>query len=620
MGSFSRDSEVSLRKPVLLTCVLTFFMVGFASSPGVSGRTQRPEGLPATGPGGTPPDTVFIEDLTWAEVRDLIQAGTTTVIIGTAGTEQKGPHMVDGEHKFVMNYAADKIARVLGKTLVAPVIAYVPEGSWENPGGHMGKPGTITLPEDRFVELLVSAGRSLKSGGFKTILFLGESGGNRTGMRTAAARLTELWKGEARAFWADDYYTKSHADQNKYITDNMGIPADQIGGHANLLDTSEMMFVNPNHVRPKKFAPGGGYPNSGVSGDPSKSTAALGKIFLQMKIDNAVAQIKGLMAGTIEPAGPAPAREGGGRGGGRGGEGRGGRAGAAGEAGRGGGGEATAAAGTQTAPAGPRPSTAKTAPAGNGPSEAPDTVFIDELTWEETRDAINAGTTTVIIPTGGTEKNGYHMVLGKHNYVVTHAANLMARRLGKTLVAPTIQYVPEGNPDRQNPGAITLPSPAYDQLLDAAARSLKVHGFTNILFIGDSGGNQGGMTAVANTLTEEWKAENVKVLALTDYYETGREHYRAWMLAQFGYTEQIIGSHAGISDTSQMLHVRPTGVREAMVKPWGGPTDSGVSGDPAKSTAEIGRMGIEFKVNAAIGQFRSATAPPRGGRGGGSPR
>ena len=227
-----------MRKPVLLTCLLVFFAVGFVSSPGVFGRTQRPEGLPPTGPGGTPPDTVFIEDLTWAEVRDLIQAGTTTVIIGTAGTEQKGPHMVDGEHKFVMNYAADKIARLLGKTLVAPVITYVPEGSWENPGGHMGKPGTITLPEDRFVELLVSAGRSLKSGGFKTILFLGESGGNRTGMRTAATRLNELWKGEARAFWADDYYTKSHNDQNKYITDNMGIPADQIGGHANLLDTS----------------------------------------------------------------------------------------------------------------------------------------------------------------------------------------------------------------------------------------------------------------------------------------------------------------------------------------------------------------------------------------------
>jgi creatinine amidohydrolase/Fe(II)-dependent formamide hydrolase-like protein len=571
---------------------------------------QRPANAPATAPSGKPPDSVFLEDLTWAEVRDLIAAGTTTAIVGTAGTEQKGPHMVDGEHKFVMEYAADKIARALGKTLVAPVIAYVPEGNWENPGGHMGKPGTITLPEDRFVELLVSAGRSLKSGGFKTILFLGESGGNRTGMRTAAARLNELFGDSAKAFWIDDYYTKSHADQNKYVTDHLKIPADQIGGHANILDTSEMMFVNPKHVRKDKFAPGGGYQNSGVSGDPSKSTPALGKIFIQIKVDNALAQIKGLMTGAIQPV-EAPQRGGAGgdaaAGGGRGGRQGGGRGGR--------GGQAAAEGGAPATPPGPRPPTMETAPAGTSPTQAPDTVFIDELTWEETRDAMKAGKTTVIIPTGGTEKNGYHMTLGKHNVIVTHAANLMARKMKNALVAPTIQYVPEGNPDRSGPGVISLPSPAYDQLLDAAARSLKAHGFKEIIFIGDSGGNQAGIRAVAEALNKEWAGSEYKVFPLTDYYEGGRDHYRAWLEAAFGYDDQTVGSHAGISDTSQLLHVRPTAVRKDQIKPWGGPQDSGVSGDPTKATAEIGRMGIEFKVNAALSQYRQLKSPGRG-RGG----
>src|SRR5262245_46493652 len=127
----------------------------------VTASAQRPTNAPETAPAGKPPDTVTLEELTWAEVRDLVKNGTTTVIIGTAGTEQKGPHMVDGEHKFVIEYTADKIARGLGKTLVAPVVTYVPEGSWENIGGHMAKPGTITLPDDRFVDLLVNAGRSL---------------------------------------------------------------------------------------------------------------------------------------------------------------------------------------------------------------------------------------------------------------------------------------------------------------------------------------------------------------------------------------------------------------------------------------------------------------------------
>src|SRR5262245_26291346 len=260
---------------------------------------QRPANAPATAASGKPPDTVFIEELTWAEVRDLIKSGTTTVIVGTAGTEQKGPHMVDGEHKFVMEWSADKIARALGKTLVAPVVTYVPEGSWENIGGHMAKPGTITLPEERFVDLLVMAGRSLKSGGFKTILFIGESGGNRTGMKSAAEKLTELWKGsDARAFWIDDYYTKSHTEQNTYAAKVLGVPENQVGNHANILDTSELLFVKPQHIRKNRLT-GNDYENNGVSGNnQSKSTPELGKIFLDIKVNNALAQIKSLMAGS----------------------------------------------------------------------------------------------------------------------------------------------------------------------------------------------------------------------------------------------------------------------------------------------------------------------------------
>ena len=554
----------------------------------IATAAQRPADAPATAPGGKAPDTVKLEELTWAEARDLIAAGWTTVIVGTAGTEQKGPHMVDGEHKFVMDYTADKIARSVGKTLVAPIVTYVPEGSWENPGGHMGKPGTITLPEERFVDLLVNAGRSLKAGGFKKVLFLGESGGNRTGMRSAADKLNATWQGAATAYWVDDYYTKAHAEQNTYAAKLLKVADDQVGNHANILDTSELLFVAPKHIRRDRLT-GNDYPNNGVSGNnQSKATPEIGKALLQIKMDLALAQIKRMMDGTEPPVAPPQAPRAGGGGGGR----------------------------PQNAPPRPTGPTMETAPAGLTPTKAPDTVFIDELTWEENRDAMKVGKTVFIVPTGGTEKNGYHMVLGKHNYVVTYASNLMARRLKNALVAPTIQYVPEGDPDRQNAGAISLPSPAYDLLLDAAARSLKAHGATDILFIGDSGGNQAGLTNVAAKLNEEWKGGPTRAYALTDYYEEGRVHYRAWLQAAFGYDDSVIGSHAGISDTSQMLFVHPAGVRKDRIMPWGGPKDSGVSGDPAKSTAEIGKMGIEFKVNAAINQYKllKNPPPPRGGR------
>jgi len=551
---------------------------------------QRPANAPATGPSGTPPDSVMIEELTWAEVRALVDAGWTSVIIGTAGTEQKGPHMADGEHKFVMTWAADRIARAMGRTLVAPIVTYVPEGSWDPPTGHMGKPGTITLPEDRFVELLVHAGRSLKAGGFRNIFFLGESGGNRTGMRLAAEKLNALWQGSgAKAYWVDDYYTKAHREQEALAAKFLGVAGSEVGNHANILDTSELLFVAPQHVRTDRLV-GNDYENNGVSGvNQSKASPEVGRQLLQIKLDNALAQVKRMTSGA-EPPVPAAPPQGGGRGGPR-----------------------------PAPPAGPARPTMDTAPAGRTPTRAPDTVFIDELTWEETRDALKAGKTTAIVPIGGTEKNGYHMVLGKHNYVVAHAANLMARRLGNALVAPVIQYVPEGDPDRQVPGAISLPSPAYDQLLDAAARSLKAHGFTDILFIGDSGGNQAGMTAVATALNEAWKDQGAKAYALTDYYSVGRDHYRAWMLAAFGYDDTMVGSHAGISDTSQMLHAHPAGIRQDRITPWGGPRDSGVTGDPTRASAEIGRMGIEFKVNAGLAQYRLLKNPPQPRRGGRPP-
>ena len=154
-------------------------------------------------PAATP---VFLEQLTWTEVRDLQKAGTKTIIIGTAGQEQKGPHMVTGEHKYVLTHTTERIARTLGDALVAPIITYVPEGSWDAPlRGHMAKAGSITLPEDRFVELLVHAGKSLKAGGFTTIILIGDSGGNQSGMKTAADQLNAAFGATGRALFIGDY-------------------------------------------------------------------------------------------------------------------------------------------------------------------------------------------------------------------------------------------------------------------------------------------------------------------------------------------------------------------------------------------------------------------------------
>lgn len=235
--------------------------------------------------------------------------------------------------------------------------------------------------------------------------------------------------------------------------------------------------------------------------------------------------------------------------------------------------------------------------------------YIEAMTWTEVRDAIAGGRRAIIIPTGGTEQNGPHMILGKHNYIVTFAAGEIAKALGNALVAPTVQYVPEGDYTRPNfgekPGVISLPSPSYDRLLDAAVRSLKVHGFTDILLIGDSGGNQAGLTAVANALNTEWAGAGVRVFALVDYYQKGRTLIRDYLQQKYGWDNATVGSHAGTSDTSQLLYVHAAGIRQDKLAPSGGSPDSGVNGDPTKASAEIGKIAIEFKVKAAIDQYRA---------------
>lgn len=236
--------------------------------------------------------------------------------------------------------------------------------------------------------------------------------------------------------------------------------------------------------------------------------------------------------------------------------------------------------------------------------------YMESMTWTEIRDAIAGGKKVAIIPTGGTEQNGPHMVMGKHNYIVTFAAGLLAQRLGNALIAPTLQYVPEGDYNRpgfgDKPGVISLLEPAYEKVLDAAVRSLKVHGFTDIILIGDSGPNQRGMANIAKALNAEWAGSGVRVHALTDYYEQGRILIRDYLNKTYGWSEQVVGSHAGTSDTSQLLYVFAQGIRTDKLAPNGGSPDAGVQGDPTKASAAIGKIAIDFKVNAALSQFRAA--------------
>lgn len=257
------------------------------------------------------------------------------------------------------------------------------------------------------------------------------------------------------------------------------------------------------------------------------------------------------------------------------------------------------------------PAAAAAAPA-PGPNASLPSHFLEELTWTEVRDAIAAGVNVAIVPTGGTEKNGYHMIMGKHNRHSVAGAEIMADQLGTALIAPVIKYVPEGQATEQNPGVLSCRDACFENQLLAVARSLKAHGFKEILFIGDNGGNQNGLRAAAEKLTQEFGGTDTKVFALTDFYDKGHEYLDAYFGAVFGWTPDQIGSHAGIKDTSQMMWVNPAGVRpHRYLDSELNRQESGTTGDPTKATAEFGRIGIAFKAYGALEQYRQLKTPPR---------
>jgi creatinine amidohydrolase len=154
----------------------------------------------------TPPNTVWLEKMTWMDVRDAIKAGKTTVIISTGGMEPNGPWLATGKHNYILTTNCEQIARKLGNALCAPILKFVPEGRIDPPSGHMTSPGTISLSENTYRAVLADVVHSLKQHGFKNIILIGDSGGNQNGQRYVADSLTGIWKGEPVVAHVQEYY------------------------------------------------------------------------------------------------------------------------------------------------------------------------------------------------------------------------------------------------------------------------------------------------------------------------------------------------------------------------------------------------------------------------------
>jgi creatinine amidohydrolase/Fe(II)-dependent formamide hydrolase-like protein len=236
-----------------------------------------------------------------------------------------------------------------------------------------------------------------------------------------------------------------------------------------------------------------------------------------------------------------------------------------------------------------------------------DSVWLEELTWLEVRDLLRAGHRTVIIPTGGIEQNGPYLALGKHSMILRATMEALARELGDALVAPIISFVPEGDiappsSHMRYPGTVSVTQETFRALLTDIARSMKAHGFEHVVLVGDSGGNQDGMAAVAAALGQEWKGSGTDIFHIPEYYDNPR--WNAW-IAEQGIREEPEGLHDDVRHSSLMMLVDTAYVRTGPRMAAGLFRINGVELAPVERTLELARRLAAYQAEVTAAAIRA---------------
>jgi creatinine amidohydrolase/Fe(II)-dependent formamide hydrolase-like protein len=248
------------------------------------------------------------------------------------------------------------------------------------------------------------------------------------------------------------------------------------------------------------------------------------------------------------------------------------------------------------------------------PIAALDSVWMEQLTWMEVRDAIKAGKTTALVLTGGVESNGPHLATGKHNYVLTVMGEAIARKLGNALVAPIVTMEP-GRPDsdRVAPGSVFLSPETYEAVLTDMALSLKSMGFTNVVFLGDSGGNQTGMKNVATKLNDRFKGAPARFHFIPEYYNypAVRQFVQANGVTEtmeFEASQGSDGIHEEYGIDALMMLYDPKTVRLDERKKAGKTTINGADLLPLDKTLAMGRRIVELRTSLTVAAINKSLA------------
>lgn len=246
----------------------------------------------------------------------------------------------------------------------------------------------------------------------------------------------------------------------------------------------------------------------------------------------------------------------------------------------------------------------------NPPAVKPvDTVFMEDMTWLEIKNALAAGKTTVIVPAGGLEASGPFLTLNKHQNMLRGTTDLIARKLGNALVAPVIKYTPEDEPIGVRGtylGDFSISVATYKATLKDICASLRDHGFTHIFLIGDHQGAQRGMKEVGEELRSEWMGSPAQVTYVPEYYD--RTAVRKYVTDTLGITEERAGLGDNYFNTSILLAVEPSGARLKERREAGLLTVNGVNLEPVQKTVENGKEIMNMQTDQTVKAIQKAVS------------
>ncbi len=245
--------------------------------------------------------TLRMEEMNWVDIKDAINGGFKTVIIGVGSTEQHGPHLPTQTDALIADVIVNLIAQKLKNALQAQTIRV---GCSDH---HLAFPGTISLKKSTLKGIIHDYIESLQKHGFENIIFIPTHGGNFIPLKEAVEEAQEKYTNNKILAFTD---LMGFMNVQFKIAAGLNITIEEAGGHAGEAETSEILFLAENLVKRDKFQPGylgvlkekeiemlikKGMPSLteiGVIGDPTKASKEHGKIYIEKMVEFLTAEIK----------------------------------------------------------------------------------------------------------------------------------------------------------------------------------------------------------------------------------------------------------------------------------------------------------------------------------------